>query len=185
MPFAWELFHILWASSHTEELSWLSVIFIKLSHKIIFLLLPHISFAVWSHFRLLMQPDASWIIWLHAKCHFPAISMLIQLLIQFNIIQWLKQDEITSLHLWRTILLWKVITYKNDSILLNRYPALIFMTMITFPVPFRHAQVMLVRAGRKNLPGSSMLWGTQSHWLCRVYRALPTHWQMLQIKINF
>lgn len=93
----------------------------------IFLLLPHISFALWSHFRLLMQPDASWIIWLHAKCHFPVISVLIQSLLQFNIIQWLNQDQLTSLHLWGTILLWRVIMYKNGSIILTRYPVLILM----------------------------------------------------------
>lgn len=122
---------ILWAPSHTGVFSWLSLIFIKLSHKMIFLLLPHISSAVWSHFRLLMQPDASWTVWLHGKCHFPAISMLIPLLliqsVQFNIIQWWKQDQITSPHLWRAILRWKVITYKNGPILLNKSPALILM----------------------------------------------------------
>lgn len=115
----------------------------------IFLLLPHISFALWSHFRLLMQPDASWIIWLHANCHFPVISLLIQLLLQFNIIQWLNQDQITSLHLWRTILPRSAIMYKNGSIVLSRYPALILMT---FPAPFWHALVMLAKPGWKNPP---------------------------------
>jgi len=133
-----------------------------------------------------MQPEASWIIWLHAKCHFPAISvlkqLLIQLLIQFNIVQWLKQDQTTSLPLWRAILLWKVILYRNGSFSLRRYPALILMTMVTFPDPFWHAQVMLVRAGWKILPGMSMVWGAPSHWLCRVHRSLLTRWQMLQIK---
>lgn len=171
MLFAQESFCII---TYRSVFSWLNVIFIKLSHKVIFLLLPYISSAVWSHFKLLMQPDASWIIWLHAKCRFPEISLLIQLLIQFNIIQWLKQDQVTSLLLWRAILLWKVIMYKNGSILLSRYPALILVT-ITFPVSFRHAQVMLVKPGLKILPGTNMVCGTQSHWLYRVYRALLTH----------
>lgn len=148
----------------------------------IFLLLPHISFALWSHFRLLMQPDASWIIWLHAKCHFPVISLLIQSLLQLNIIQWLNQDQLTSLLLWRTILLWRVIMYKNASIILCRYPVLILMA---FPVPFRHALEMLAKPGWKLLPGTSMVWGTQSHWLFSVFKALLIHWQMVQIKRNF